>query len=180
MKIAYAGAEGAFGHQACLAFAAGFEPVGVASFADVVAAVTRGEAACGMLPLHNSRAGEVREAAVLLHGGGVRLVARSALPVRMHLLGLPGATVDGLRLIRSHPMALRQCTRALAELGLPTEEAPNTAVAARGIGDTGVGVLASQAAAAAYGLAVLRRDLQDDPDNSTIFGIIERDLGGEE
>jgi prephenate dehydratase len=179
MRIAYAGAEGAFGHQACLAFAAGFEPVGVASFVDVVASVICGEAACGMLPLHNSRAGEVRDAAALLRGGGVRLVARSALPVRMHLLGLPGARMEGLRLIRSHPMALRQCTRALAELGLPTEEATNTAVAARGIEDPGVGVLASEAAAAAYGLAILRRDMQDDPDNSTIFGIIERDPGGE-
>jgi prephenate dehydratase len=179
MRIAYAGAEGAFAHQACLAFAAGFEPVGVESFAAVVGAVARGEAACGMLPLHNSRAGEVAEAAALLRGGGVRLVARSALPVRMHLLGLPGASVEGLRLIRSHPMALRQCARALSALGLPTEEAVNTAIAARSLDDAGVGVLASEAAAAAYGLAVLRRDMQDDPDNSTIFGIIEQDPGGE-
>ncbi|MBV9930091.1 MAG: prephenate dehydratase [Alphaproteobacteria bacterium] len=180
MRIAYAGAEGAFAHQACLAFAAGFEPVAVESFAAVVAAVTRGEAACGMLPLHNSRAGAVDETAALLRRRDVRLVARSALPVRMHLLGLPGASVAGLRLIRSHPMALSQCARALSGLGLPTEEAANTAAAARALDDPAVGVLASEAAAAAYGLAILRRDMQDDPDNSTIFGIIEHKTGGEE
>lgn len=177
MRIAYAGAEGAFAHQACLAFAGGFEPVPVDSFADVVSAVAGGEAVCGMLPLHNSRAGDVREVVALLRGGGVRVIARSALPVRMHLLGLPGATVEGLKRVRSHPMALAQCSRALAALRLAVEVAPNTAVAARSIEDASIGVLASEAAAEAYGLAILRRDLQDDPDNSTIFGIIEGDLG---
>jgi prephenate dehydratase len=174
MRIAYAGAEGAFAHEACLAFAAAFQPVGLASFADVVAAVERGDAARGMLPLCNSRAGEVREATSLLRRRTVRVVARSALPVRMHLLGLPGATLDALRLIRSHPMALRQCARAVAALGLPTEDATNTAVAARSLASANVGVLASERAAAAYGLTVLLRDMQDDADNSTIFAIIER------
>jgi len=179
MKIAYAGAEGAFAHLACLAFAPELEPVAVDSFAAVVATVRRGEAVRGMLPLHNSRAGAVREAAALLAEADVRLVARNALPVRMHLLGLPGSRVEDLRLIRSHPMALRQCARAVAALGLATEEAANTALAARSIEGLHVAVLASEAAAAAYGLTILRRDLQDDPDNSTIFGIIEQDEGGE-
>jgi len=179
MRIAYAGAEGAFAHQACLAFAGGMEPVGVESFAAVVSAVERGEAACGMLPLHNSRAGEVRDAVALIESGAVRVIARSALPVRMHLLGLPGGTLEGLRLVRSHPMALKQCSRALMALGLPVEEAPNTAIAARTIEDAGVGVLASEAAAEVYGLTVLRRDMQDDPDNMTIFGIVERHAEGE-
>ncbi|HEY0313606.1 MAG TPA: prephenate dehydratase domain-containing protein [Allosphingosinicella sp.] len=179
MRIAYAGAEGAFAHQACLAFAGGMEPVAVESFAAVVSAVERGEAACGMLPLHNSRAGEVRDAVALIERSAVRVIARSALPVRMHLLGLPGGTLERLRLVRSHPMALKQCSRALTALGLPVEEAPNTAVAARTIEDASVGVLASEAAAEAYGLNILRRDMQDDPDNSTIFGIVERNSEGE-
>ncbi|HMC91698.1 MAG TPA: prephenate dehydratase domain-containing protein [Allosphingosinicella sp.] len=178
MRIAYAGAEGAFAHQACLAFAGGMEPIGVESFAAVVAAVERGEAACGMLPLHNSRAGEVADAVALVESGTVRVIARTALPVRMHLLGLPGACVEGLRVVRSHPMALKQCARALGSLGLPTEEAPNTALAARGIEDCAVGVLASEAAAEAYGLTILRRDMQDDPDNATIFAIVERNIEG--
>jgi len=179
MRIAYAGAEGAFAHLACLAFAPGMEPVAVESFAAVVAAMRSGEAQRGMLPLHNSRAGEVREAAALLAERGVRLVARNALPVRMHLLGLAGARIEDLALIRSHPMALRQCASALALLGLPTEEAANTALAARTLPGPEIGVLASEAAAAAYGLVILRRDMQDDPDNTTIFGTIECDAGGD-
>jgi prephenate dehydratase len=173
VRIAYAGAEGAFAHQACLAFAAEFEPVGFDSFAAVVRAVETGAAARGMLPLHNSRAGEVREVAAALAEAAVRIVARNALPVRMHLLGLPGAELSGLELVRSHRIALRQCAKALGQLGLPVEEAANTALAARDIEGPHAGVLASEAAAEAYGLVILQRDLQDDPDNATIFGTIE-------
>ena len=172
-RIAYAGAEGAFAHQACLTFAPGYAPLGLESFAAVVAGVESGQAERGMLPLHNSRAGDVREAAAALAGGAVRIVARHALPIRMHLLARAGATLAGLRLVRSHPMALRQCARALAALGLPTEEATNTAVAACGLEGPDVGVLASEAAAQLYGLTTLQRDLQDDLDNATIFAIIE-------
>lgn len=173
MTIAYAGTLGAFAHEACLAFAPGDEPLGLESFAAVVDAVAAGESHRGMLPLHNSHAGDVREAAAALRGSKVRIVARHALPVRMHLLAREGAELDGLACVRSHPMALRQCARALAALRLPTEPASNTAIAARDLDRDDVAVLASEAAAEAWGLIVLRRDLQDDPENATIFAIIE-------
>jgi prephenate dehydratase len=69
-------------------------------------------------------------------------------------------------------MALRQCARALEKLGVALEEAPNTAVAARDLADSAHAVLASEAAAKAYGLDILQRDLQDDPNNRTRFALV--------
>jgi prephenate dehydratase len=173
MRIAYAGAEGAFAHEACLAFAPGIEPVALPDFAAVVRAVETGAAERGMLPVRNSRAGEEPEVRTLLMKAAVKLGPAHALPVRMHLLGLPGTSLGDLEVVTSHPMALKQCAGSIARLGLATRPASNTAVAARSLRERSVGVLASEAAASAYGLQLLRADMQDDPENMTTFVIIE-------
>lgn len=177
MKIAYAGAEGAFAHEACLAFASSLQPVALADFRAVVSAVEAGDAEAGMLPLRNSRAGEVEEVRELLAVTALGIARECPLPVRMHLLGLADAELSGLTAVTSHPVALRQCARSLERLGLETSPAANTALAARELRDATVGVLASEAAARAYGLKVLQHDMQDDPNNVTVFAIVERRTG---
>ena len=95
----------------------------------------------------------------------------------MHLLALPGVALADLTTIVSHPMALRQCAAQLAALGLATAKASNTAAAAAALVDRTHGVLASEAAARAYGLDILRRDLHDRADNATTFSIFQRRAG---
>ena len=147
LRIAYAGLPGAFAHQACLAFAPDHEPFAVPGFADVIRAVETGEAELGALPVENSRAGAVTEAATLIAVSKLRTVAEHDLPVRMHLLALPGARLEDLTAIVSHPVALAQCREFLASLGLPTENGSNTAAAAAALRDRTKGVLASESAA---------------------------------
>lgn len=174
MRIAYAGAPGAFAHEACLFFAPDHEPFAVGDFSAVADAVESGTAQSGMLPLRNSRAGPVEEVAALLTQRPIRIASEHDLPVRMHLLGLPGAELAGITKLVSHKMALRQCTRVLAALAAKTEAAANTAIAARDLRDPTCAVLASEAAAEAYDLVILRRDVHDDPDNVTRFARIVR------
>ena len=171
MRCAYQGAPGAFGHEAALVFLPGCEPVAKEDFAAVVAAVAEGETERGILPLENNKAGATGARALL---GQVKVLAEHWLRVRMHLLGLPGAKLEEVATVVSHPVALRQCARLIAELGLAAEEAPNTAVAARGLAARDKAVLASEAAAAAYGLTILRRDVHDRPDNATLFAVLAR------
>ena len=174
MKAAYQGVPGAFGHQACLAFLAGHEPLAEPSFAAVVDAVICGRAEAGILPVENDEAGPVEEVSDLLAASPVRVVAEHRLAVRMHLLGLPGAVLGGIETAVSHPMALKQCARTLERLGLAGEAAPNTAIAAQALRDPRKAVLASEAAAQAYGLEILVRDVHDRADNVTRFAVIVR------
>lgn len=174
MRIAYAGAPGAFAHEACLTFAPDHDAVAVASFAEVVEAVAAGRMQAGMLPLRNSRAGPVPGIADLLGSGRVAVRHEHVLPVRLHLLALPSADLGGVRLVRSHPMALAQCADRLRALGLGTAPTANTATAARALSSLAEAALASEAAARAYGLHILMWDLQDDPDNRTVFGLVVR------
>jgi prephenate dehydratase len=175
MTVAYQGAEGAFSHEACLRFLPGEEPVAYPTFSDVVAAVQNGDADLGMLPLANNEAGETG-ARELIEKARLRIVDEPVLPVRMHLLGMPSAKLDQIRTVVSHPVALRQCARTLAELGVTTEETSNTAIAAKSLSNPARGVLASEAAAQIYGLAILKRDVHDRVDNETRFAIVSRDV----
>lgn len=174
MKVAYQGVPGAFSHEACLAFLPDHEPFGKPTFAAVIEAVAEGETELGMLPFENSAVGAVQEVQDLLAACPVTVVARHVLPVRMHLLGLPGTKLEAVTTAVSHPVALAQCAENLAKLGLAAEPASNTAVAAQSLSDPTNAVLASEAAAAAYGLTILRRDMQDRPDNSTTFVVVAR------
>ena len=174
MSVAYQGAAGAFGHEACLAFLPGHEPIPKPSFAHVVHAVESGETPLGILPVENNCAGPVSEAQTLIAGSSLSIVAEHQRAVRMHLLALPGIALENIRRVVSHPVALKQCARALRELGVELEEASNTAIAARDLADRDQAVLASEAAAHAYGLAILRRDMQDRADNATRFVVLAR------
>jgi prephenate dehydratase len=175
MTVAYQGAEGAFSHEACLRFLPDEEAVAYPTFSDVVAAVQNGDVDSGMLPLANNEAGETG-ARELIEKAGLRIVDEPVLPVRMHLLGMPSAKLDQIRTVVSHPVALRQCARTLAELGVTTEETSNTAIAAKSLSNPARGVLASEAAAQIYGLAILKRDVHDRVDNETRFAIVSRDV----
>jgi prephenate dehydratase len=176
VRIAYAGAPGAFAHEACLEFAAGWQPVAVGSFAAVAEAVAAGEVELGMLPVANSRAGAVEEALAAIVEAGLAVREERALPVRMHLLARPGTALREVKVAVSHRVALAQCATTLQRLGIAGEAAPNTAVGARDLSGAGRAALASEAAARAYGLHILLRDLQDDPENATTFAIVERPI----
>jgi prephenate dehydratase len=175
MKAAYAGAPGAFSHEACLKFLADYEPLPMPGFAAVAEAVNAGKAERGVLPLGNNGAGPVEEARKLLPS--LQVIEEHWLPVRMHLLALPGVTLDEVKTAVSHPVALKQCAGTLARLGLATESATNTAFAAAALKDRTKGVLASEAAAAAYGLTIILRDVHDRADNATLFAVVAGKAG---
>lgn len=174
MKVAYQGVPGAFSHEACCKFLPDAEPLGRATFADVVEAVETGEADVGILPRANNSAGTVPEVQELIDGSSLRVIAEHKLPIRIHLLGLPGSNVAQVRVAVSHPMALKQCLENLAALGLEQQSASNTAAAAQTLSDPSNAVLASESAAEAYGLSVLRRDMHDRDDNETTFVLVSR------
>ena len=174
MTVAYQGVPGAFGHAACQIFVPGHDCIAKPTPVAVLAAVASGETDYGVLPVENSIAGPVHDVADLLLGCG-RPSAMHDMPVRMHLLARPGAALEAVELVISHPVGLAQCAQTLRTMGVDTEEASNTAIAAKALADSGdatTAVLASEAAAVTYGLQILRRDMQDRPDNVTRFCVL--------
>lgn len=178
--VASCGAEGAYAQQATSQM---FEVPTILyfnSFEKVFEAVESGACPYGVLPIENSSAGSVTAVYDLMQKHRFHIVRATKLKIRHVLLANPGAAVDGLAEIASHPQALSQCGAFLkAHPAIRTVPAVNTAVAARELaqsGRTDRAVIASRACAELYGLTVLAEDVSDATDNSTRFICIARDL----
>lgn len=177
MKVAYQGEPGAFSHEACRLFLPDCEMIRKASFADVFDAVAGGEAELGVLPEENVAGGIVPEVRELLARDSLSVIARHVLPIRMHLMGIQGARLEDIETVVSQHIALAQCAGNIRKLELRTEVAANTAGAAKALAesrDPSRAVLASEMAAGIYGLAILKRDMQDRSDNATRFVVLAR------
>ena len=176
-RAAFQGVPGAFSHEACAALLPDHAPAPYPDFAAVFAAVERGEADRAVTPVENSIAGPVPEVAALLPASPLVVEAEAWRPIRLALLALPGVALAELRTAHSHPMALKQCVRSLAALGLTPVEAFDTAGAAAELaaaGDRTRAAVASRTAGAIAGLQVLHEGLEDTPDNRTRFLVLRR------
>ena len=172
LKIAFQGEPGAFSEQACVTYAPDFAPLPCPTFELALAAVTEGRAERAMLPVENSLAGRVSDIHYLLPHSGLSIIGEHFLRVQLHLISARGAAARDLRVVRSHAVALNQCRRVIAELGLRPEASGDTAGAARLLAEqpeVGVAVIASRRAAEIYGLDILRADVEDEDHNTTRF-----------
>ena len=175
--IAYQGEPGANSHIACKKAYAAWTPLPCATFEDALAAVAEGRAGRAMIPIENSIAGRVADIHTLLPASGLFIVAEYFLPIRFQLLGLKGATLEGLTSVYSHVHALGQCRRIIRQHGLKAVVTADTAGSARevaGWGDPTRGSLAPALAAEIYGLDVLAADVEDEKHNMTRFVILSR------
>jgi prephenate dehydratase len=175
--VAYQGEQGAFGEEAILAyFGEAAIPVPVPAFAGVAELLLSGAVHFGVLPVENSLVGPVAAARRVLANEELSVVGAIVRPIRLCLLGLPGATLDGVRRVFSHPVALGQCRQFQALL--PGAEAVawyDTAGAARHVassGDAQLAAVASRRAASSYGLEILAEGIEDRPDNRTWFVVV--------
>ncbi|MBU6373384.1 MAG: prephenate dehydratase [Alphaproteobacteria bacterium] len=171
-KISFQGELGANSHIACRAVRPDYEPLPCPTFEDAFAAVSEGAASLAMIPIENSTAGRVADVHHLLPESGLYIVAEHFEPIRHQLVAPRGATLAGLKRVRSHPQALGQCRKTLREMGLTPIKTVDTAGAAREVAelnDPSEGALASSLAAEVYGLDVLKADMADQHHNTTRF-----------
>lgn len=179
-KVACAGCAGAFAHQAAVTMfpfceEAGREPLFVASFADVFAAVEDGRVDYGVLPVENSSTGSVNEVFDLVLAHRCSIVAAATVDANQCLMALPEATA--ITDVYSHYQALSQCEDYIAAHGLTAHNYANTALAAKMVAESGdrtIGAIASKQAAKLYGLKILEPDIQSVSHNCTRFIAISK------
>jgi chorismate mutase/prephenate dehydratase len=178
--VGFQGTEGAYGHQAALRyFGVSRREVALKayrSFRETAEAVQDGSAERAVLPIENSTAGSVHEVYDLLFKLNLSIVGEELVQIEHCLLGFPGAVVDGLRRVHSHPQALAQCSEFLAELrDVETIAAANTAVAASHVAegkDVAEAAIASEEAGERFGLTVLARNIANQATNLTRFVVV--------
>lgn len=182
VRVAFQGAEGSYSQIAAehhfAPWQGQIETLGYDSFAAMLEAVRAGAAEYGMLPVENTTAGSINDAYDLLAGTTLAVVGEEVLRVEHCLVALPGASIDGIRRVYSHPQALAQCVRFLSGLrDCAVESFTDTAMSVAKVkadGDPTHAAIASERAAAIHGLAVLARNVESQEGNFTRFMVVAR------
>jgi prephenate dehydratase len=107
----------------------------------------------------------------------LRVGGEAILRVRHALLVPPGMAQEAITRVRSHPHALAQCRRYLANRGWMAEIAYDTAGSARDLAagaEPGVASIASRLAGQIYGLEELAYGIEDSMYNYTRFFILSQ------
>lgn len=176
--VAFQGVHGAHSDLACRKVFPYLDTLPCASFDDVFRAVEEGRVKYGVVPIENSRAGRVAEIHNLLPETGLHFVGEYLHKVEHHLLAPKGAKLEDIKHVYSHPQALMQCRNHLLDLGVERHAYADTAGAAKDVaawGDKSKAALASSLASDLYGLDVVKPNMQDADDNSTLFVTISRE-----
>jgi prephenate dehydratase len=176
--IAFQGAPGAYSDLACRNVFPEMATLPCAGFEDAIAAVHEGRAALAMLPVENSVAGRVADIHHLLPESGLHIVGEHFERVEHHLLAPPGATLAGLKTVRSHIHALSQCREFIRTNRLKAVVGVDTAGAAAEVAqrkDPTVAAIASKLAGEIYGLVSLAENIEDAEHNTTRFLIMAKE-----
>jgi prephenate dehydratase len=178
MSVAYQGVAGAFSEAAAAALFPEEPLVARRTFGDVFAALEASEVDAAVVPVENTYAGAVTDVYDLLREHETAaIVAEAVVRVRHCLLGIRGASLDSVKVARSHPQALAQSAEFLRDHDIRPEAAFDTAGAAIEVAaakDPTVAAIASRRAAARYGLSVLAEGIETSADNYTRFFAIAR------
>ena len=178
MKIAIQGEPGSFSHEAALKLVTDAVIVPYTLSAEVFAALSKGDVDAAVIPIENSLAGSVSEHFDLLLAHEVQVERETLLRIRHNLIGISGAALDHIDRVFSHPVALAQCRRFLAEH--PRMEAfafYDTVGSVKqlvNLRDRHAAAIASEAAAYYYGAQILAANIEDNPENYTRFFLVRR------
>ena len=178
IRVGYQGVQGSFSHQALEDYFADVAKVEMnyVHFEDVAAAIKNHEIKYGVLPIENSSTGGITEVYDLVRKYDCHIVGEKIIKVDQNLLGLPGATVAGLKQVYSHPQGLEQ-SREFFKKHPGIELIPffNTARSAKMVsesGDPAKGAVASRQAAKLDGLDILAENINYNVANHTRFIVI--------
>ena len=174
--MAFQGEHGAYSEKAAYAFF--HEPITTqpcTTLKDVFRATEDSVVRFGVVPVENSLEGTINQTHDLLLQSILQISGEVKIKINHCLLALPGAKLSDITKVYSHPQALAQCGGFLDAMHTSVEPAYDTAGSAKMISERGLrdaAAIASERAAALYGLDILQRDIEDDPENYTRFLVV--------
>lgn len=146
------------------------------TFREVMEMVANGEAKYGVLPIENTSTGGITDIYDLLVDYEVTIVAEHVIKVEQDLMGLPGATLDDIKMVYSHPQGLLQSAKFLEQhSAMATKSFSSTSGAAKKVAedqDKSQAAIASARAAKQFGLEIIEKAVNFENQNYTRFIVI--------
>lgn len=177
IRAAYLGPKGTFSEQAVIKhFGRAIEAIPLASIDEVFRRAEAGDAEFAVVPVENSTEGAVGRTLDLLVSTPLRICAEIELRVHQNLMVKAG-DMKVVKRVYSHAQSLAQC-HAWLNQNLPNAErvqvVSNADAARRAAEEPGTAAIAGQMASEHFGLTMLARSIEDDPNNTTRFLVLGR------
>ena len=131
-----------------------------------------------IMAIENSTAGSIIPNYALIDEYGVNIVGEYYLQISHNLIALKGQSIEDIKEVQSHPMALLQCRdffKNNADIVLIEDK--DTAQVAKKISENkikGLGAIASDLASKIYGLDIINSNIQTIKKNQTRFVILQK------
>lgn len=177
-KIAIQGFEGCF-HQAAARkfFGNDVEVICCSTFREVVKiSDDKSRSDGGMMAIENSIAGSILPNYNLLQKSNLKIVGEIYLQIDQNLLVNPGVSLDDIREVHSHPMALLQCADFLEKYNWKLIETEDTALSAQHVHQhksKHIAAIAGELAAELYQLNMIALNIHTQKNNYTRFWVLE-------
>ena len=176
--IAIQGIRGSFHYQVAMNyFPIGIEVLECLTFDSLAVELVSERATQAVMAIENSIAGSIISNYALLDRHDLQIVGESYLSIHHNLMGLAGQSIEDLKEVHSHPMALLQCKAFFSKYPhIRLVEAEDTADIARKIQEEqllGIGAVASIKAAEIFNLDIFSKSIQTIKNNITRFVIIQ-------
>jgi len=178
MVVAFQGEIGAYSEEAAFQFfGSSIQVKPCESLDDVFRAVEQGEVQFGVVPIENSLEGSISRVYDLLLDSSLMVCGETGLRVVHCLIASPETRLDLIKRVYSHPQALGQCQAFLKHLDcelIPTYDTAGSVKIIKEKGITNGAAIASTRAAEIYGMQIITKEIEDNPNNFTRFFILAK------
>lgn len=177
-KIAIQGFEGSF-HQAAARhfFGNEVEVICCSTFRDVVKiAGNKEQSDGGIMAIENSIAGSILPNYNLLQKSNLKIVGEIYLQIDQNLLVNPGVSLNDIREVHSHPMALLQCMEFLEKHNWKLIETEDTALSAQHVHQhksKHIAAIAGELASDLFQLHMIAPNIHTQKNNYTRFWVLQ-------
>ncbi len=182
-KIAIQGIKGSFHHQVAKEYF--HDKIFVdecMSFDTLVNSLLKNTSDQAVMAIENSIAGSIIPNYALIDTNDLYIVGEHYINVHQNLMALPSQSIEDIKEVYSHPMALLQCKEFFKQYPhIKLVEDLDTAEVAKRIHDKnlkGIGAIASKVASELYGLNILEKEIQTIKNNATRFVIVDTEKTG--
>ena len=178
--IAIQGAQGSNHHKVALDFYGDAITLKECmSFDALVDSLLDNTAHIGVMAIENTIAGSIIPNYALIDTYNLHITGEEYLNIHHHLMALEGQSIDDIKEVWSHPMALLQCKEFFKKYPqIKLVEDVDTAEVAKRIAKEqlqGIAAIAPSIAAEIFNLAILEDDIQTIKDNATRFVIVQKE-----
>lgn len=179
MKIAFQGERGAYSESAVYTFfGASVEVKPCRDLTEVFESVDKQEAQFGVVPVENSLEGSVNQTYDLFLTYSLKVCGEVIIRISHCLIANPSTSLEAVKTVYSHPQALAQCRRFLERLGRELVPTYDTAGSVKMLKEKGLkeaAAVASERAAEIYGMKILAKEIEDNPENYTRFFVLSKE-----